>query len=216
MRTAVTYDEAGQIAQASNLLLAFVNRSQDPLREAFMTRALRAVAELVERLESGEIKEAVGARSDYDALLSALSTHQAIEQLTQHDPFAAARIRGIQARANLLEQEGGTLGVAEVGRLLGITRQAVDKRRKAGRLLGLRHGRHGYVYPGWQFGDQGTIAGFEETLEALGDHDPWMCLTFLLNPSSSLGGISPLQALRASQLSAVIRAAKLYGEQSAA
>src|SRR5690606_41693050 len=71
----------------------------------------------------------------------ALSLHDALPI------FVGARLRGLRMRARLLAAEGGTLSSTEVADLLGITRQAVNKRRKAGRLIGLATGRRGYAYP---------------------------------------------------------------------
>jgi len=135
--------------------------------------------------------------------------------LQRDDLLARARLRGLDARARLLQAEGGPLSVDAVGRLLHITRQAVDKRRRAGRLLGLRIGRRGYAYPSWQFGEAGTLPGLEEVLLDLLNHDPWMQVGFFLNGNVRLGGESPLAELRRGHVEAVQRAARAYGEQGA-
>lgn len=71
----------------------------------------------------------------------------ALGALQKPDPLAAAWLRGLLARAQLLESEGGPLTVDQVARLLGISRQAVEKRRCGGKLLGLDTGKRGYLYP---------------------------------------------------------------------
>ena len=52
-------------------------------------------------------------------------------------------------RKELLEAEGGVLGPEQVGNILGIQRQSVDKRRKAGTMLAIELGNR-FVYPAWQ------------------------------------------------------------------
>lgn len=79
-------------------------------------------------------------------------------------------------------------------------------------------GRRGYAYPVWQFDLErgGLLAGFDETLQALAGHDPWMQMAFMLTPNPWLAGeVTPLAALRAGRLDAVLDAARAYGEPGA-
>jgi hypothetical protein len=131
-------------------------------------------------------------------------------------PYYEALERGLEARKKLLAAEGGVMSAAEVANYLGITRQAVDKRRRAGRLLGVTTGRRGYVYPAWQFADQGTLPGFEEVLSDLSDHDPWMQIIFMLEPDLWLEDLTPLSQLRLGRLAEVRKAAQMLGVHGAA
>jgi hypothetical protein len=140
--------------------------------------------------------------------------------MTVHDrdvllntPLAGARLRGLVARQDLLAREGGALGVQEVAKLLQLSRQAVHKRHRAGRLLAIDCGRHGYLYPAWQFVPGGVLQGLEEVLQTLVDHDPWMQLAFFVSENAALESGTPLDALRRNDLPLVLRAARLYGEQ---
>ena len=108
------------------------------------------------------------------------------------------------------------LSAEETAKLLAISRQAVDKRRRQGQLLGLIQGRRGYAYPAWQFENGRTIKDLEKVLEALRDHDPWMQVTFFLNSNDRLAGMSPLDVLRAGETGRVVSAAAEFGEQGAA
>ncbi len=110
------------------IMLKALTRTQDPLREAFVTRVLRAVTRLTEGLERPALKAAVVAPSDYAVLLEALNRAPALDRLEADDPLAGARLRGMRARVRLLQMEGGTLGAQQVAAVLGISRQAVDKR----------------------------------------------------------------------------------------
>ncbi|MBI4493189.1 MAG: hypothetical protein HY690_10405 [Chloroflexi bacterium] len=192
-----------------------LEESSEPLRGAFLARALNALARLAPQLEERELGEAAAAPSDYAVLVSALGKPEAIAVVQQDDPLAEARVRGLEMRERLLRAEGGALTSELVGRRLGITRQAVDKRRRAGRLLAFSTGRRGYVYPLWQFGPEGVLPGFGLVLADLAVCDPWMQAAFFLSGDARLGGMTPLEALRKGEVDDVRRAARGYGEHSA-
>ncbi len=185
------------------------------VRGAFARRALRAVVRLSGQMGEASLREAVSAPTDYGVLLTALESEPGLSLLSQEDPLAEARLRGIEARRQLLAAEGGTVGIQQVADLLKISRQAVYKRHRAGRLLAVDCGRHGYAFPVWQLVPGGVLPGLEKTLRALSDLDPWMKLAFFLGETVALKDVSPLEALRKGQLDDVLRAAQLYGEHGA-
>lgn len=193
-----------------------VRPEDSSVRGAFVRRALRAVARLSRQMGEASLREAVSAPSDYGVLLAALESEPGLATLVPDDPLAMARLRGIAARKRLLEAEGGTLGAQEVASLLHVSRQAVYKRYRAGKLLALDCGRHGVAFPAWQLGPDGVLPGLEEALAALGDLDPWMKLAFFLEDNAATGGKPPLAALRRGKLKDVLRAAELHGEHGAA
>lgn len=182
---------------------------------AFLKRAFDAVLELDQELPSEDLETAATASTDYQVLLQALMRPQTISQLRKKDPLAAARLRGIERQAELIEAGEGVLGVDEAAKNLGISRQGVDKRRRNGTLIGLPQGKK-YLYPSFQFTQGGTLPHLESILVALSDHDPWMQLTFFVNPNSRLAERSPLAALRAGEVDSVLVAAEQFGEQGAA
>jgi len=193
--------------------ISSLEKTQNP---AFIARALQAVVDLERELPDQSIEEATSAPNDYLVLLSAMKTPSVVTQLAGKDPLASAKLRGVEAQQNLLKASGGVLAAEEAAQLLGISRQAVDKRRRQGQLLGLTQGRRGYAYPAWQFDKGRTIANLEKVLKALQSHDPWMQLAFFLNPNDRVDGASPADALRAGEVEKVISAALAYGEQGAA
>jgi hypothetical protein len=161
------------------------------------------------------LREAVSASSDYGVLLTALESGPGLAVLVPDDPLAEARLRGIEERKRLLAAEGGTLSGQEAASLLNISRQAVYKRYRAGRLLAVDCGRHGFALPAWQFAPGGVLPGLDEVLVALADLDAWMKLSFFLTENAAVGGKTPLSALRRGRLKDVLRAAELQGEQGA-
>lgn len=194
-----------------SLLSDLLHGTGTGVRDIFITRSLRAV-EGLKSLDEANLLEAVKAPSDYSVLVSALNSEQALTAVRDTDPLAGARLRGMEAKRRLLESEGGAISSAQAAKILKVTRQAVDKRRKEGKLLGLELGKRGYFYPSWQFG----LKGLEDVLAALAGQDFWERLSFFLNPSDLLEDRTPLEALTNGQnREEVIRAAKVYGEHGA-
>jgi hypothetical protein len=182
----------------------------------FASRVLRVLSSLEEDLTTGRIEEATAAPTDYLVIVNALSSSSLASQSAGDDPLAEAKLRGLKRKQELVEAAGGVFSSERVAELLGITRQAVDKRRAQNQLVALTQGRRGYGYPAFQFADGKTTEGLEEVLKALKAFDPWMQLAFFVTPNDRLGGSTPTQALRASHRSDVLRAARSYGEQGAA
>lgn len=131
------------------------------------------------------------------------------------DPLAQAKLRGIEAKKRLLTAEGGMLSTQEAA-MLDISPQAVHKRRRAGKLIGIAQGLKQYSFPAWQFEGNHTVAGLERVLDVLGDHDPLMQVVFMLNPNDRLDGQRPLDLLRAGRLDEVLTTANALGEHGAA
>ena len=184
-----------------------------PIRGAFYRRVRRVLAHIARELSESQLRRAVEAPSDYLALLAALEEEPVHGLLVRDDPLAAARLRGLVAKRGLLERGGGVYTAAEVAELLGLTRQAVNGRRRSGRLLGLDRGRHGLAYPAWQLRDGRPLPGLEEVLAKLRGADPWEQLGFFLEPHDALDGETPLVALERGDLDPVLRAARALGEQ---
>jgi hypothetical protein len=197
---------------ATNLkeILAAVGKTKHPI---FFSRVLHALAKLERELPKEPIDAASAAPTDYMVLLEALTAPSVATQLTAEDPLAAARLRGVERQHSLLKKGGGVLRGVEAAALLGISRQALDKRRRQNHLIGLTQGRRGYAYPAWQFEGGKALTNLEKVLGRLTDHDPWMQLTFFLNANDHLEGSSPLELLRSGQVDPVLEAAASYGEQ---
>jgi len=122
------------------------------------------------------------------------------------DPLAVARLRGIVAQEELA---GDTLSAAEVATLLGISRQAVDKRRNEGKLLALEPAKRGNRYPAWQFEGRRVLDGLEEVLTAMEGHDAWTQARFMTAGNHRLGGKTPIARMKAGDLASVLRAATM-------
>jgi hypothetical protein len=182
---------------------------------AFQSRILRAFIELEENLPSSTIEQATGAPTDFLVALEALSSAPGTSQLIESDPLLAAKLRGLNRKRQMLEAAGGSLTSEQVAEMLGISRQAVDKRRSSTQLLALTQGRRGNSYPAFQFEEGKTIAGLEAVLEHLKPLDPWMQMAFFTTPNERLDGKTPIQALQNGLVEDAAHAAVGYGEQGA-
>jgi hypothetical protein len=180
-------------------------------------RALRALGQVIASAPRSAILDAIGKSSDLASLATLLQ--ETGPGLAADEPLAGAFLRGVAARDALLAAEGGALTAGQAGQVLRLQRQAVDNRRKAGRLLAVWAGRRGYLYPAWQFTTEGQVLdGLEATLAELRENevDAWMSLAFFVQPHPAFQGRLPLQALRTGEVALVRRLAASFGEQGAA
>ena len=133
----------------------------------------------------------------------------------RRDKLALAMARGLEARQQLAEAEGGSLSSSEVASLLGISKTAVLRRLEAGRLVAWREGRlQAARFPRWQFDRHGRVlSGLERVLTILNRNqrlDAWGKILFFLQIEGSLGNKRPLDLLREGRLEDVRLAAEAY------
>jgi len=136
---------------------------------------------------------------------------------SRQDKLARAYVRGLEARQQLTEAEGGSLSSDDTARVLGISKTAVLKRLEAGRLLAWREERlQAARFPLWQFDKHGhVLAGLEQALAILSQDerlDAWGKVLFFLQQKSSLEGQRPLDLLRSGKVKEVCVAAHAYAE----
>lgn len=193
-----------------------VTADRDQCTSEFFERAIRALHELTNDASTKSLQSAINESNGVSLLLRALEDSNVVDTLTSADPLAVARLRGVEARRRLLAYGGPPLKNTAVAALLGISRQAVHKRRKNHQLLGLTLGRREVVYPAWQFDDGGTIPGLESVLGLLARFDDWMALAFMVNPNTRLDGRAPVEALIAGDVAEVEAAARAHGLHGAA
>lgn len=189
---------------AATRLLTVVGKHRD--RADFVDRILELLADVTDYSATLET-----VTSSPEALLQLLKSPEVLASLRQHDPLAPARLRGLHVQAQILQAEGGTCSAEELGRMLGITRQGVDKRRKRGALIAFDLGKRGYAYPVWQVG----IEGLEQVLADFGKDSGWGQAAFMLSPNAFLDEETPVDMLRKGEVERVREAASQYGNQVA-
>lgn len=145
--------------------------------------------------------------------LNAADTDAAFQQA-----LAEAVVRGRPRWLEILNSEGGVVTAGQMGTLLGISRQAVDKRRRAGTLLGFQDTGREYLYPVWQVQDGKPLPGLERVLATLreGEHFERSQFMFFLSRFGRLWDHRPLDYLRRGsedEIQAVVEATWTYLEQ---
>jgi hypothetical protein len=149
-----------------------------------------------------------------DVLVKAALQPTVVERIASRSPLLPALLRGAQEKRWLLAAEGGTLSGGEVAKLSGVTRQAIDKQRRAHKLFALRVGK-AWRYPAWQFADGQPLPGLDTILGALRGTSQWSVAAFLLGRNVRLRGRRPLDLLRGGKVDPVDRAARAYGAHGA-
>jgi hypothetical protein len=187
--------------------------ARTPLQDALYERLVQAARRVSDSVDRATAKRALAEEDAFGTLLTAV-TAAGPHLARAPEPLAAARLRAARTKRDLLEREGGALGVGQVAALLGVSRQAVDQARRRDRLLGLPVGRS-FLYPAWQVVDGQILSGLPEVLRRMSLAGAWARLGFFLQPDPSLDGSRPLDALRAGDVAAVGRAAEAYGTHGA-
>jgi hypothetical protein len=124
----------------------------DLVRDAFRRRAGHAVEQIAASASLEALAQALEAPTDFGAIAVAPSNAAMPEAARTLDPLADAIARGAAERERLAQLADGLLSASDAGRALGgISRQAVDKRRRANQLLAVRVGGD-WCYPAAQIG----------------------------------------------------------------
>jgi hypothetical protein len=132
-------------------------------------------------------------------------------------PLGGGMAEALRGGANFKQralQAAEMLSSDNAAALIGITREALRKRRAAGMALGLEGGKRGVRYPAWQFDDD-VLPHLPAILSAFRQRDDWGKYLFFTQPEPLLGGQSPLDALHDGQGKEVVRIAAVLSEDEA-
>jgi hypothetical protein len=190
-------------------------QEESVVKREWAEKAVNFVLELMDLSETS-LSDAAEAPDNWHVMFRAMRSAEVLEQIQKSDPLARAFLDGLDAKARLIKQNGGVFKTEQVAEYLGITPQAVNKRRTLRQLVGLTFRKRGYVFPAWQFTDRGTIPGLKEVLLVLSDHDEWMQNVFFISANTRLGGRRPLDLLREGAVPEVLDAAREFGQHGAA
>jgi hypothetical protein len=120
---------------------------------------------------------------------------------------ARARDEGESFKRAVLARED-MLAPDVAARRAGVTRQALDLRRRQRRALALTHAKRGYRYPSWQFEDA-VAEPIMEILPRLAQRGAWASYLQLTEPEPLLAGRSVLESLRAGDREHVHRVVRI-------
>lgn len=133
-------------------------------------------------------------------LITAAVQNQLVLSAKPRAKYAGAIMRGLLAREELKQAEGGSYSAEEARMLLGISKAAVLKRYQKGQLIGWREASQNAVrFPAWQFQGDNVLPGLSEVLAIFAEEDwtdDWTRIVFFLNARHSLAGKRPLDVLR--------------------
>lgn len=181
---------------ASSSFLLSVHAEPDSVQAAFLRRAMSALERIAKSVPAKTLTDVLAASTDVGSLAQLLSRSDVVgSAVTDLDPLAPMLARNLEHRQTLLRIAEGTLSADEAARTLGITRQAVDKRRRANTLLAVREGSD-WRYPACQFDQGEVLSGIADVVHGFSAVGPWAALDFLLAPDTVLEGKTPLQLLR--------------------
>ncbi len=189
-------------------------------------------AQVLTRAEFGVVEEllALGAAGLSQQRRTALSVGlvQALETLSQtdgrdplagvDDPLASqealATLYGAAEESRSIREQilRESISVGEAAELTGRSRQALERQRRAGRLLALRR-RNQWRYPRWQFDPDapgGVVPGVAEVLQSLG-LSPAGTAFWLRQPRDELGGKAPIALLHQRRAEPVLGLAREQG-----
>lgn len=187
------------------------------LAEAVLGRTLPLVRRIVTSVSADKLKESLTAPTDVGTLSRLLAEAAAQTEVKSLDPLAEAFARGAQAKEALLRDAGGAWTAEEVATHLHISRQAVNKRRKAGTLLAVEAGTN-FLYPRAQFTETGVLPHLPDVLRAIDTDSGWMklqvLLTHTLSTSPDRADAPPetlFEALRRGRVHDALHAARSWG-----
>ena len=109
-----------------------VHAAPDSVQAAFLRRAMSALERIAGSASEKTLTDALAAATDVGSLAQLLSRSDVVgSAVVELDPLAPMLARNVEHRQKLLQLAGGALSAEEAGHTMGITRQAVDKRRRA-------------------------------------------------------------------------------------
>jgi hypothetical protein len=192
------------------------DRPRQLLAKTFLKRSVKMLERLSSAASTEALQSALSSPTDVGGVASLLSDLAPLGfDLSWVDPLAEAMARATVAKQELLKRAGGGLTSGQVATALGITRQAVDKRRSRRALLAVPTGSGEYLYPACQFTSEGVLPGLEKVLQAFQVENPWTQLSVLLAQAPALGRRSVLEAVKANELQKAVGVVASFGEQGA-
>jgi hypothetical protein len=190
--------------------------ADNALAQTFLKRSVKMLERMSYAASLEALQAALASPTDMGGVASLLSDLAPFGvDLSAVDPFVEAMARGVAVKRELLTDAGGAFTSSQVATVLGITRQAVDKRRIRHALLAVPNGSGEYLYPACQFTSDGVIRGLEEVLQAFQMQSPWTQLSALMASAPALGGKTILEALKSGHAGKAVDLAASFGEQAA-
>lgn len=165
--------------------------SQNALRDAWIEKTRQALDLICAATPDELLASSLAKGEPVETLLEVLAS---VETLSLTAP-AEDMMASVRYMEELVKKARGVIGSTGAAALLKISRQALDKRRRNGKLLAIKS-RGDWGYPACQFEGPEVLNGLEPILKARAGEDAYVTLEFLLAPEPGLGGLNILEALR--------------------
>lgn len=107
-------------------------------------------------------------------------------------------------------RETGMLHAGEVRSRLGIDRATLAELQRSLAILAVRTPSTLWRYPAWQVAGRNPLQGIRAVRQALLSGDCWVHWCFFELRQQSLDGRTPVEALQAGDVDAVVRAARAF------
>ncbi|MBI6630928.1 helix-turn-helix domain-containing protein [Pontibaca salina] len=182
---------------ASQHSVRLTKKAPSKIRDAFMKRVRNAILRMADEASEEILIAALASGSDIGALALVISNPSLEDPALEIDPLAPARARALQHRKEIAEKAGALLSTGEAADILGISRQAVDKRRKAASILAVRVGK-GWKYPKLQFRNGQPLPRLRDVLRAYHGVEGWVILDSMSAEASAYGNRSIIALLEQS------------------
>jgi hypothetical protein len=191
---------AEHLAEEAFLLLSGLTPAVSELWRLHQSDRRRAYAELAKHLDA--------ITREFELSAELVAEVEGSDDSAQSEDQRFAKLRD-----SLLEKSEGSLSLTQAANLLGVSRQAMHKRIKAGSALGMMRGNE-LVLPRAQFAEQEgsrpeILAGIPEVVRLFSVAGGWSALQFLVEADPNLAK-PPIQALREGRVAEVVSAAKAY------
>lgn len=176
--------------------------TRPPLLTAGQQAKLRRLKAEMKRLEQGLPQSGISKRRTF---FGGMPRPRAAGENTF--PWAS------QAEEASISDRNGLLSSDEISKLLGVSRQTINRWRDAGKLLGFAIAKRGYRYPREQIGARGKpLEGLDRIIEQFGG-DHWAAWRFLVSELPELDGKTGLDTISSGDIDALLNviAARSHG-----
>ena len=93
-----------------------------PIKNELSARVQRFFEKMVvAHLHEAALKQALKAPTEFETILHALESPEVAASVRDQDPLALTRLRGIESKGRILNEDGGMLSADKVGEILTIS-----------------------------------------------------------------------------------------------
>lgn len=183
-------DSHRSIQATIDTLAAAIEKTQDAA--GLHVRLLKLLTNVFQQWSEEKASGSLGSLTDAELLQKLAASGSIAGALRTRE--ARKQARRVAAKIEFFEnlkEFGGVLKSQSVARTLGVTRQTINNHIKKGTLIAIQEGTD-YLYPAFQFVENGKLPHLEEILGLLKNVSAEAQCTFFLNPIALEGADAEL------------------------